>query len=77
MVVIIKYNILQTENLKAKTVNVKASKTKVTIKRLKSKKKYFVRARIYRKVKINGKLRKYILPGLKQKNQNKIVEYRE
>lgn len=43
---------------KAKTVNVKASKTKVTIKRLKSKKKYFVRARIYRKVKINGKTKK-------------------
>ena len=53
---------------KAKTVNVKASKTKVTIKRLKRKKKYFVRARLYRKVKINGKTKKIYSAWSKTKN---------
>ena len=45
-----------------------ASKTKVTIKRLKGKKKYFVRARLYRKVKINGKTKKIYSAWSKTKN---------
>lgn len=43
---------------KTKTVTVKgASKTSKTIKKLKSKKKYYVRVRTYKKTKVNGKVK--------------------
>ena len=40
---------------KAKTLTVKGSATRATLKKLVSKKKYYVRVRTYKKVKINGK----------------------
>ena len=41
-----------------KTVTIKKNKTSTTVKKLKANKKYYVRVRTYKNVKVNGKTKK-------------------